>query len=272
MTALRTWLQSVHDWPHWRDCLDVIYPTAAPLAPDNAERVAKRLQDHIAAIPTDPKLLAESTEAIEALLKNEMARRQGVEARLTSIMGLSSIAGAIIFGFLIGTSGASYIQNRSLRIVMTLGAFYLAAQVCRAMYMALQGLSRKSYYSLDPLDVCARPEETNLAYKTRRAKELLEVLSDHQVVNNGKVTQMAVAHCAMRNFLWGLLIFAAVSSVAAIASKPNDALLKNLKKDGELIEMLRGPRGPQGVPGPEGKQGPQGPPRPSRTPAKALSN
>ena len=62
----------------------------------------KRLKDALAALPRHSPLLAQCAEELEILYDRETARRQGTEARLTSILGLSSIAGTKSLDFFLG--------------------------------------------------------------------------------------------------------------------------------------------------------------------------
>ena len=84
-------------------------------------------------------------------------------------------------------------------------------------------------------------------------------LLDHRDQNNRKVTQMAVAHQALTNFVWGLLLLALLGGVYGIRVRPSDDLVETLKKNHELQEMLRGPQGQPGIAGPRGEPGPVGP-------------
>jgi hypothetical protein len=81
----------------------------------------------------------------------------------------------------------------------------------------------------------------------------LEVLADHDAQNNAKLTQMAIAHCAMRNFLFGLLVFTVLAAISAARINSSDDLVDKLKQSHDLNELLRGPQGPPGIEGPKGK-------------------
>lgn len=241
-------MNSIRDW------LDFIFPTAGPLPESEYVKVEQRLQAAIAALPAHSPLLTQCVDALDDLYDRETARRQGTEARLTSILGLSSIAGTIVFGFLFGLAGTSHVSH-VLRWIMAAGAMYLVLQICSAMLAALRGLSRQSYNGLTFSDAIPTQTESDQAYLLRRCQTDLQILSNHSFVNNSKVTQMAVAHCAMRNFLWGLLLFAIIGGYSAIKSTPTDEVVDSIKKNPELREMLRGPRGEEGKTGPKGEPG-----------------
>jgi hypothetical protein len=238
-----------------RDWWDFIFPTAGPLPDDENERIEQRLQAAVAALPAHSPSLAQCAEALDHLYDRENARRLGAEARLTSILGLSTIAGTIVFGFLFGLAGASHFQSRVPRWIIAGGAIYLVLQICSAMLAAVRGLSRQSYDSLTFSDVTPTQTESEQDYLLRRCTRDLQILSDNSFVNNSKVTQMAVAHCAMRNFLWGLLLLAVIGGYAATKAATTDDIIDSIKKNPELKEMLRGPRGEEGKTGPKGEPG-----------------
>src|SRR4029077_3947649 len=111
--------------------------------------------------------------------------------------------------------------------------------------------------------------ESPIFHTREQITNCLEILANHQQQNNEKVSQMAAAHRAMRNFIIAFILFAAIGTTAAITVKPpDDALIQALKKNHELNQMLRGPQGPKGDPGPVG---PKGAPAPSVHPSTASN-
>jgi len=235
--------------------LDYVFPMAEPLSKEDQERAAQRLRTDKARIPRAGRPLVDCLNACQGLLDKEDNRKQGIEARLTSVLGLSSIAGTVAFGgFFLGSSGMSRVQSATLRWSISAVGCYLILQICAAILAAVQGLSRRPYSSLTLSDLVARPGESRDAWLHRKAQSILEVLSDHDTQNNQKLTKMAVAHCAMRNFVCGLLVFTSLAAISA-ARVNGDELVDRLKKDHDLNELLRGPQGPRGIPGPKGDPG-----------------
>lgn len=78
----------------------------------------------------------------------------------------------------------------------------------------------------------------------------MEMLLDHRNENNEKVTQMAVAHRAMKNFVYGLLVVAVGTAYFALGDQPAGDLAKRIRENQELYLLLRGPQGPSGDSGP----------------------
>jgi hypothetical protein len=236
-------------WPLEQPPSEVVFQRQQEGAREEAAECEKR----IAALSDDEGILSEYLRECAKLLEGEKGRQQSVEVRLTSIMGLSSIAGTIVFGGLLAQAiGALQVPMGWLRWAMALGALYLALQLCRAILASISGLERRNYLGTETHDIFPPlGGESRCTYFRRRIKEYLEVLADHESLNSRKVTQMAVAHRAMRNFLWVLLFIALVGAYGALSQQSRgEDLIQRLRKDHEVQELLRGPQGP---PGPRGQ-------------------
>ena len=67
---------------------------------------------------------------------------------------------------------------------------------------------------------------------------------------NFKVTQMAIAHTAIRNFAVDSVTIAVLGLFAVLVQAPGNATAKAIRKDAELQRLLRGPQGPVKLSGP----------------------
>jgi hypothetical protein len=241
--------------------IDLVFPCAQPLskaesqeqeARDTAELVER--DNRVAALPDREDILSEYLGECAKLLEREEGRRQSVDGRLTSIMGLSSIAGTIVFGSILAqATGTLHAQRVCLRWIMALGAVYLTLQLCNAILAAVCGLSRRAYVTPTATDVLPLQIEARPIYLRRRITTCLTALADHQSQNNQKVTWMAVAHRAVINFLGGLLLLVLFGAYYGVTTRHNNDLTETLKKNHELHELLRGPQGPPGPPGSRGE-------------------
>jgi hypothetical protein len=137
--------------------------------------------------------------------------------------------------------------------LMLLSLGYLILQLVNAIRAGIRGLERRAYGAMPLVDLLPTGKEARAYYYRRRIEQFFAVLVQNQDQNNAKVTQMAVAHCAMKNFVGGLLIFAMLASIHYLAERPSDELVNRLKTDHVLRELLRRE---QGQPGPGGPQGP----------------
>ncbi len=250
---------------------DLIFPVVCPLSYSQLKREVRILRDQkrdcaarVGAIPDaeEDNLVAYLGECSK-LHDEENDRRQGVESRLTSISGLSSIAGTILFsGILAQAAGTMQPPTRLIGLAIAAGALYIALQVCSAILAAVRGLQRRAYDTEMAGGVLPAPTETRPAHLKNRINASVRRLGRNRIRNNEKVGQMAAAHRAMKNFLGGLIFMAVLGTVVA-ARNPSDNLTQKLRDNRELNELLRGPQGPKGDPGPPGPRGESAQPLPA---------
>jgi len=139
----------------WWFFSDRLYPRLQPLSEEQTERenrlaeteTAKR-KERVSALPDDETVLAAYLGECARLLKEEENTRRGIEGRLTSIIGLCSIAGTIVFGVILAQTTANlHVQTTSFRLVLAIGALYLTLQVCCAILASVRGLERRGRVS-----------------------------------------------------------------------------------------------------------------------------
>lgn len=240
--------------------IDLVFPCPQPREPDviheELERQAAQREEserRITGLPEDDEQLRGYLSSCKNLLATEDERRQGVDARLTTIVGLSSIAGTIVLGSMFGQP--SSLRNGLQGWLLAFGLFYLTLQVCSAILAAILGLGRRGYHTIMPADVLPVQGEAPAVQLRRQIANCLDILDDGRSKNNEKVTQMAVAHRAMLNFLAGLLALAILGTLHTITASPSDDLVERLRQDKTLQELLRGSQGTPGSPGPQGPAG-----------------
>jgi hypothetical protein len=253
--------------------LDCIWPTVLP--PTKSEtgdakkykqgRQAKEKAALDSISLSDCTELDHAAERIEKLADVEDERRKGIETRLASVLGLSSITTAITFGIFSGVfeKGLAFASEWQGPIVLGILA-YVGLQLVRATSAAVAGLRRRNYLQLEPYDLLPEPGELPPATTKRIINLRLDCFLDDQERNNDKVTQMEVAHVALRNSFAGLTILILLMfgiSAIGVPGKPLEArVINRLRGDSDLLEKLRGAPGPQGPSGPQGERGADGQP------------
>jgi hypothetical protein len=103
--------------------------------------------------------------------------------------------------------------------------------------------------------------ESKEKYYRRQVGQLVQVVLQNQEQNNLKLTYLAVAHTALKNFIVGVVIFASVAGAYRLTGVPSDELVRRLKTDRVLREFrgLEGARratDAQRGAGPTGRRGP----------------
>lgn len=254
----------------WWRIRDWVFPRLDPLSEEEAARQSalaederKKIDEQIKTFADEDDILTQYAGVCARLLDEAEDTRRSVETRLTTIIGLSSIAGTIVFGGTLATvTGTLQVSSFLLRLFMSVGALYLVVQIGLAVRASLRGLERRGYIAAQASEVVPSTGETRSAYLRRQISLSIRRLADVRSHNNDKVSQMALAHCAMRNFVTGLMLLAAIGTGFAIPMKnPTDNLIQTLEQNKALYEMLRGPEGPKGDPGPTGPAGPVAEPK-----------
>jgi len=251
-------IQSVCWW-----LLDKVFPLAQPHSAEEQVTISSKRaaaveewNSRTAALPEDRDALEHYLSLCKDALDDEQKRQQSVDARLTTIIGLLTITVSIVFGTILTNMPQT---SSALFWLMLLSLVYLITQLVRAIYVSISGLERRTYAKESLSDLLPSRGEEYSTYSRRRLTQFSAILVQNQDENNKKMTQMAVAHCAVRNFITGLIVFAVIACFHQITRQPSDDLLKRFKADQELRELLRGPQGPPGIAGQTGPTGSPGP-------------
>lgn len=244
--------------------IDRVFPIARPLTSSERHEIdqsrtnmADECSTRAAGAP-DAYLEQLRTDCHGAL-DDEQARQQSIDARLTTITGMSSIAATVVFGTLL----TSIPQSHSVLLWLLLATLaYLIMQLVCAMLAAVRGLERRSYAIMASADLLPASGESKEVHQRRQVGQLLSILAQNRDANDDKLTNLAVAHCALKNFVIGLVVFATVAGIHHLTEPQADQLVARLKADKALYELIRGPQGPSGATGargPTGMTGAQGP-------------
>ncbi len=220
----------------------------------------------IETIPDDPSSLEVWIAEMQSLLDAEKERQYRAEQRMTGALGFSGVAGTLAIGLAGGSLTSSWgALPGPFKLVLGLAVLYVAAQLVRIALSSLGGLERASYLGLVPNDILPVTDKDQLTRRKLHLKHLVLLLEQHKSVNDRKLNAMAVAHRAMRNYLVGVALLGFLGLAAHMGGSHQEAseLVRELRGDPQLIELLRGPQGPRGEKGPEGPQGPRGPQGPA---------
>jgi len=242
--------------------LDWIIPWAAPLSDEQRKTQAKVRAEQVMEVAVrlvnaDAIALKDALVRVEALLDADDERRKSVDTRLSTIVGLTSIAATLATGLSIAqAAGTLRLPVGWILWGVTTLAFYLVTQLCFAIGWAIQGQSRANYREDRAIDLIRGPEMTEEIWLRRRIPQMVERLLTNQEQVNKKVTTMAVAHRAIQNFVGGMILLSLLGLLAAFRVPDEAPLMQAIRSNVELRALLRGPEGP---PGPRGESGPRGP-------------
>ncbi|WP_146050749.1 hypothetical protein [Pseudomonas syringae] len=200
-------------------------------------------------------------EDYESILESNEDRQRSVDSRLSTIVGLSSIAATITTGVIIAqAAGTVNLPLGIWRWGLSIVALYLVVQLCDAIHWAIRGQERQSYLGHSIQGILPEPGITAQDYHRTRILNTVKRIHVNRASVNVKVTAMAVAHRAAKNFIAGLLVLSLTGMVMMGNEHKAPSVVDSLRSDHELRELLTGPTGPPGIPGLQGPPGKDGKP------------
>ena len=185
---------------------DRVFPRLQPsVSAQEQEKDDKELNDcRNRAEALDIDDLEKSIASIEVLVEGEDDRRKGIDTRLSTIVGLGSIAGSIVIGATLAQPATLAGHGLAMRFLLGVLIFYITLQLCLAVFWAIRGLNRRNYSALTPGDFLPDLEIPIRRRLRDRLATLVELLQHNRSTNNEKMGAMAVAHQASQNFIVGL--------------------------------------------------------------------
>ena len=203
--------RNARSWWH-----DYIWPSLEPLSAEGANAKANRLKqrkdrDAARVDEQEPDLgrLASSLAECKSLFEAEQERRKSVDTRLTAVVALTSALAAVVTlapsGLDSTGTGDAPLSHSLLLVLGLLSTVYAVLQLLCGLRAAVQGLQRKAYPVPEVVDVLKPAGVGDAAFTRSRMRMYVELLHEHEELNNEKLSQMAIAHRALRNFLWAAL-------------------------------------------------------------------
>ncbi len=166
-------------------------------------------------------IVADNFSVLSSHLKQADERSKSVDSKLIALLTLTSVlaaaisasfAAAVTLGSIqIGKSQCETVAG-ALTAGIGLVVFYVACQLIRSVQCTVDGLKRRSYKNLGPDQIRPRRDEDADLYRLRFVKEQLACVQWNEWIVDQKVGDMAVAHIALNNALFGsyLLIIGAL--------------------------------------------------------------
>ena len=180
-------------------------------------KLARQDQRSVEQLGSDEDQLKQYVTDVDKLIEREQSRKQSVEARLTSIIGLTSIAATIVLSGLVSlAAGTLLVPPGPASWIFAFGSLYLVLQLFVALFAAVNGLSRAVHLEDTAADLF---EAQRSAPGVRRRGEIARKLGqvrDYRQNGDAKVGHMAVAHQAVKNFLVALLLLAFAAAWVAV--------------------------------------------------------
>ena len=169
-------------------------------------------------------LLDEVNSVLSTRLAQTEERVRNVESKLMALLTLTSVLSVVVATGLaavmtLGTVGDEAETKIFAWFVVVLIS-YAAVQLIRALDATVAGLMRRSYRQLSPEDMIPEDNETSETFRTRLLNLQVNSMRFNEWVVNQKVSEMAVAHVALRNALvstFALILLALVTAFVHLA-------------------------------------------------------
>ena len=160
-------------------------------------------EDHDNFSTKHTELLDEVNSIFSSLLAQAEERVRSVESKLVALLTLTSVLSVAVTASLAAatTLGTVAEDARIFAGIAVALVFYVAVQLLRSLWSAVAGLMRRSYRQLSPEDMIPEDGETSEAYRTRLRNLQVNYMRFNEWVVDEKVSEMAVAHVALRNAL-----------------------------------------------------------------------
>lgn len=205
---LKMWLNKAVDWV-WPRLADELEPS-----PDEKVMITA----------TNEIVLDEIENAVERRIDQVDERLRTVETKLAALLTLISVlSAAVTAGF--AAASTMHIQDGFPLVPVWLTLvliFYIALNLLRSLWATVAGLMRRGYKQLTCEDIIPKDKEDKIGYKTRLLNQKLNHVKWNDWVVDQKVSEMAVAHTALRNALFatgGVIFLALATAVLKILMK-----------------------------------------------------
>lgn len=210
------------------DLTDFVYPRLAGSARARDIRanrrwraLAKDDERAVSQLKSEPERLEQYSAEVDKLLEREQSRKQSVDARLTSIVGLMSIAATIVLSGLVAlAAGTLPVTPGPARWIFAIGSLYLVLQLFVALFAAISGLSRTTLLEDTAADLFASARSADGVRWRAQISRKLSKLRDRRRNADAKVDHMAVAHRAIKNFLVAMMLVAIAAAWVAVTWEP----------------------------------------------------
>lgn len=238
---------------------DWIYPTLEPRDSKEIQRAKDIARERLATIEnhSDPRSLS---EGYARLHQDEMERLKSVESRLGGILRLAPITASLLLGgmfaLLKGDLGGS---GRWVSCAAAAALLYLNLQLACSTIAAVRGMDRTEWERPSIDDLVPAADLGPIALQRKVAAQICTRLQTAERNINYKVSQMAVAYAAIRNFAAGSALFAVLGFAAVGFQHPAATTEKAIGSDpgvpkSRYPQGVLGPQSPKGKPGVAGRR------------------
>lgn len=185
--SLKIWLNNIVDW---------VWPRlSGKPVPSPDEQLLITI--------TDEALLDKIESTIEKRTGQVDERLRNVETKLVALLTLTSVlSAAVTASFAVVSTLQIQKDFPMIPVWLTIAlVFYIAVNLLRSLWATVSGLMRRGYKQLPCEDMIPKDKEDLIKFKARIINQRLNHIKWNDWVLDQKVSEMAVAHVALRNAL-----------------------------------------------------------------------
>ena len=158
--------------------------------------------------------------SIRTLAEQGEERLSTVERKLIALLTLTAVLGAAIAASFVAVAVLDQVRDSRPTVivagaVITLVSYTLVQIVCSLM-ATLRGMMRRGYKRLTPEGITPQVGDTSDVYSIRLLNYQVQNVIWNDWVVNGKVSDMNIAHVALRNALWGTCLLLGAAFILAV--------------------------------------------------------
>lgn len=158
--------------------------------------------------------------SIRTLAEQGEERLRSVERKLIALLTLAAVLGAAVAASLVAVAVLDQVEDSWTTIIIACAAIilvlYILIQILWSLMATLRGLMRRGYWQITPHGITPKAGETCDVHRIRLLNYQAQTVVWNHWVLNGKVGEMAVAHVALRNALFGTLLLLCIAFVLAV--------------------------------------------------------
>ena len=140
------------------------------------------------------------------MLAKEMERVQTAENKLATLFALSAISASLV----LSVNGLASAGTHWLILIVT---GYCFLQLICILFATISGLKRNSFSALNIADIASSWTNSDIKHLVRIVHTATKNIHEYQQVGNKKITALAIAYTAFRNYLCGLMLLFIVSII-----------------------------------------------------------
>ena len=175
-------------------------------------------------------------------LDKEEDRVKTAENKLATLFAMSAISA----GLVLSVNGLASSGAHGLIPLLT---FYCLMQLICVLFTILNGLKRRSYTMLSIAELAPSWTDTDVNHLVPVVRSATNNVHEYHKAGNDKITALAIAHAAFRNYLCGLTLLFVFSIFLSTEEETleikTQKIIHELQRHPHVLEILRSPPRPE---------------------------